>query len=201
MCVKYVADAEAACKTARRCSTLERFTTLSGGGPVLMMTARFGRSPVRDAAYRLRAQRRDLDLKLSWQLFAGLEDWCERWPTEQNNFAAGLILSTAGDPVVERAVGRCIYDLAAFGRPLLWGLVSHRIRWHPRFALIRNGWPPELILPHPATHARLRLAQDAVEFRPLFDTILFAAEPDYFIFDSRLNWRDARHSLWIVRRG
>ena len=42
---------------------------------MLLTTARFGRSPVRDAAYRLRARRRDLDLKLSWRLYASLDDW------------------------------------------------------------------------------------------------------------------------------
>jgi hypothetical protein len=58
-----------------------------------MMTARFGRSPVRDAAYRLRERCSDLDLKLSWRLFASLEDWGKRWPAEQNTFAAGLVRS------------------------------------------------------------------------------------------------------------
>ena len=47
----------------------------------------------------------DLDLKLSWRLFASLQDWGKRWPAEQDAFAAGLILSAADDPVVERAVG------------------------------------------------------------------------------------------------
>src|SRR6516162_316523 len=123
-----------------------------------MMTARFGRSPVRDAAYRFRAQHRDLDLKPSWRLFASLEDWGRRWPAEQNAFAAGLIFSAAYDPVVERAVGRCLADLAGVGRPLLWGAVGQRVRWQPRFALTPNGWPPELILPYPGTYARLGVA-------------------------------------------
>jgi len=65
---------------------LARFATLAAGGPVLMMTARFGRSPVRDAAYRLRERRPDLHLKLSWRLFASLEDWGKRWPAEQGTF-------------------------------------------------------------------------------------------------------------------
>jgi hypothetical protein len=74
---------------APRNGPLARFTRLAGGGgPVLMTTARFGRSPVRQAAYRLRAQRPDLDLKLSWRLFASLADWGERWPAEQGTFAA-----------------------------------------------------------------------------------------------------------------
>jgi len=124
---------------------LERFTALSGSGAVLMMTARFGRSPVREAAYRFHTRYRDLDLKLSWRLFTGLDDWGKRWAAEQHTFVAGLILSAAGDPVAERAVARCLADLAALGRPLLWGAVSHRLRWHPRFMLSPNGWPPEEI--------------------------------------------------------
>jgi hypothetical protein len=48
---------------------LERFATPTGG-PVLMTTTQFGRSPVREAAYRLRARRRDLDFKPSWRLRA-----------------------------------------------------------------------------------------------------------------------------------
>ena len=42
---------------------LTRSSTLAGGGPVLMMTAQFGRSSVRDAAYRLRDRHPDLDLR------------------------------------------------------------------------------------------------------------------------------------------
>ena len=72
-----------------------------------------------------------------------LSDWGKRWPAEQDAFAAGLILSAAGDPVVERAVGRCLADLARLGRPLLWGVVGQRVRWQSRFALTPNGWPPE----------------------------------------------------------
>src|SRR5439155_10737661 len=105
-------DAESACKAVHRrdrsAGPLERFAAFAGGGAVLMFTAQFGRSPVRNAAYRLRARRRDVDLKPSWRLFASLDDWGKRWPAEQDTFAAGLILSAAGDPVVERAVGRCL---------------------------------------------------------------------------------------------
>jgi hypothetical protein len=168
---------------------------------VLLTTARFGRSPVREAAYRFRARHRDLDLKLSWRLFASLEDWGGHWAAEQSAFAAGLIFSAAGDPVVECAVGRCLADLARLGRPLLWATVGQRVRWRPRFALTPNGWPPELILPHPATYARLGVARDAAEFRPRFDPILFTAEPDYFIFESRLSWFEARHFNWGASYG
>jgi hypothetical protein len=174
-------------------STLARFAALAAGGPVLMMTARFGRSPVRDAAYRLRERRPDLHLKLSWRLFASLEDWGKRWPAEQDTFAAGLILSAADDPAVERAVGRCLADLARLGRPLLWGTIGQPVRWHPRFMISPNGWPPERILPPPAAYARLGVAHDAAEFRPRFDPILFSADPDFFIFESRLCWFEPRH--------
>ena len=118
---------------------LDRLATLAGGGAVLVATARFGRSPVRDEAYRLRTRRRDLDLKLSWRAFTSLADWGKRWPAEQHTFAAGLILSAANDHVVERAVGRCFADLAKLGRPLLWGVVGGRVRWRPRFILTPNG--------------------------------------------------------------
>jgi hypothetical protein len=87
MSMKNLADPESACKpvqpgqaagSERAPGALARFATLAGGGPVLMTTARFGRSPVRNAAYRLRALRPDLDLKLSWRLFASLGDWGKR---------------------------------------------------------------------------------------------------------------------------
>ena len=184
-----------------RTGPLERFATLTGGGAVLMMTAHFGRSPVRDAAYRFRAQHRDLDLKLSWRLFASLDDWGKRWAVEHDAFAAGLILSAADDPLVERAVGRCLADLARLNRPLLWAAVGQRVRWRPRFALTPNGWPPEQILPYPGTYARLGVAHDVAEFRPRFDLILFTAEPDYFIFESRLSWFEARHFPLLARHG
>jgi hypothetical protein len=171
----------------------DRLATLAGGGAVLMMTARFGRSPVREVAYRIRARCRDLDLKLSWQVFTSLENWGKRWAAEQDTFAAGLILSAGGDPVVERAVGRCMADLARLGRPLLWGVTSGRLRWYPRFTMSANGWPPEELLPHPAGYARLRVAHDGTDFHPRFDPILFAPGPDFFISRShRLRWLEAR---------
>lgn len=164
-----------------------------GGRRCAHMTARFGRSPVREAAYGLRARRRDLDLKLSWRVFTSLVDWGKRWTAEQDTFAAGLILSAAGDPVVERAVGRCMADLARLGRPLLWGVVGQPVRWQPRFTLTPNGWPPEQILPHPAAYARLVVAHDAAEFCPAFDPILFSADRDFYILGSGLRWWDVRH--------
>ncbi len=78
MNLKCLADSVSACKPVRSSRAaglerapgpLERFATLAGG-PVLMTAAQFGRSPVREAAYRLRARRRDLDFKLSWRLRA-----------------------------------------------------------------------------------------------------------------------------------
>ena len=182
--------------------TLDRFATLAGDGAVLLMTAGFGRSPVREAAYRLRAGHRDLDLKLSWQLFASLEDWGKGWQAGQTTFAAGVILSAAGDPVVERAVGRCIYDLARLGRPLLWGVVSDRVRWHARFTMHPNGWPPEEWLPDPANYARFRVARDGDEFRPQFEPILYSADPDFFISSAhRLRWLEDRHFDLVVGDG
>jgi hypothetical protein len=178
-----------------------RFATLARGGPVLMMTAQFGRSPVRLAAYRLHERRPDLDLKLSWRLFAGLADWGKRWPAEQETFAAGLIMSAAGDPAVERAVGRCLADLARLGRPVLWGVVGQRVRWRSRFALTPNGWPPELISPYPGQYARLRVTDVTPEFRPRFDPILYSPEPDFRIGDSGLWWWEARHFHWVTRDG
>ena len=207
---KNVADPESACKPVRpgRVGGLERapgplarFAKLAGSGPVLMTTARFGRSPARNAAYRLRERRPDLDLKLSWRLFASLADWGKRWLAEQDAFAAGLILSAAGDPVVERAVGRCLADLARLGRPLLWGVVGPRVRWQPRFALTPNGWPPEAMLPDPFEYARLKVAYDTVEFRPRFDPILYSVEPDFRVSNSGLSWFEARHFHWVTRDG
>ena len=172
---------------------LDRFAALAGRGAILLMTARFGRSPVREAASRLRARRRDLDFRLSWRLFANLVDWGERWGAEQHSFAAGLILSAAGDPVVERAVGRCLFDVYQRGRPVLWGVVSDRVRWYSRFKLGRNGWPEEWF-PYPvATYARLAVAPDGAEFEPRFDPILFTSAPDFFVSRDRLFWLDAVH--------
>jgi hypothetical protein len=174
---------------------------MAGGGAVLMMTARFGRSPVREVAHRFRDRHRDLNLKPSWRLFASLEDWGKRWAVEQNAFAAGLIFSAADDPVVERAVGRCLADLARLGRPLLWGVIGQEVNWRQRFTLTPNRWPPELILPHPATYARLGVAHDAAEFRPRFDPILFTADLDFCILESRLCWLELRHFPLAARHG
>ena len=212
MSIKNLADPESARKpvqpgqaagSERAPGAFTRFVELAGGGPVLMTTARFGRSPVRSAAYRLRERRPDLDLKLSWRLFASLSDWGKRWVAEQDAFAAGLILSAAGDPVVERAVGRCLADLAKLGRPLLWGVVGGRVRWRPRFILTPNGWPPEQILPNPFDYARLEVAHDTPEFCPRFDPIMYPAEPDFSVSvsGSHLCWWEARHFHWVTRDG
>jgi hypothetical protein len=204
---KNLAAPESVCKpvqpgrSERAPGPLARFAALAGGGPVLMTTARFGRSPVRQAAYQLRARRPDLHLELSWRLFASLADWSKRWVAEQDAFAAGLILSAAGDPVVERAVGRCLADLARLGRPLLWGVVGRGVRWQLRFALTPNGWPPEEILPTPFEYARLRVAYDTPEFCPRFDPILYALEPDFRVSDSGLSWWEARHFHVVMRDG
>lgn len=210
MQVEGVADPQCACKrelpgsvpgSRRPQGPLARFAALTGGGPVLMMTARFGRSPVRAAAYRLRDRCPYLDLKQSWRLFASLEDWGKRWSAEQHTLAAGLILSAADNPAVERAVGRCLADLARLGRPLLWGVVGRRLRWQPRFMLTPNGWPPELILPHPAEYARLGVADDTPEFCPRFDPILYSTDLDFRIDDSGLWWFEARHFQWVGSNG
>ena len=212
MSKKDLADPRSACKpvqlgqaaaSERAPGALARLATLAGGGAVLMTTAQFGRSAVRQAAYRLRERRPDLDLKLSWRLFASLEDWGERWPAEQDTFAAGLILSAARDPGVDRAVGRCLADLARLGRPLLWGVIGPPVRWRPRFALTPNGWSPEEILPSPFAYARLGVAYDSPEFCPKFDPILYSAEPDFSVSvsSSRLCWWEARHFHWATRDG
>jgi hypothetical protein len=210
MSLKDLTESESPCKpgdtggaytSGRPFGPLARFAALTGGGPVLVTTARFGRSPVRNAAYRFRDRHPQLDLKLSWRLFANLADWGQRWPAEQHTFAGGLILSAAGDPTVERAVGRCLFDLARLGRPLLWGIVGHRVRWQSRFALTPNGWPPELILPYPATYARLAAAHDTPDFCPRFDLILYSAEPDYSVSGPGLDWWEARHFRWVTRDG
>jgi hypothetical protein len=140
-------------------------------------------------------------------MFAHLSDWGQRWPVEQSTFAACLILSAADDPVVDRAVGRCLADLAGLGRPLLWGTVdprprhARRIRWQSRFMLTPNGWPPELILPYPAEYARVGAAQDAQEFCPLSDPILYSEEPDFSVSNSTLHWWEPRHFHRVVRDG
>ena len=210
MSMKNLTDSELACKpvqpgqaaaSERAPGPLARFAALAGGGPVLMTTARFGRSSVRNAAYRLRERRPDLHLKLSWRLFASLGDWGTRWGAEQDAFAAGLILSAPGDPVVERAVGRCLADLVRLGRPLLWGVLGQRVRWQSHFALTPNGWPPEQILPNPFDYARLGVAHDSPEFCPRFDPILFSAEPDFSVSGSHLCWWEARHFHLVMRDG
>jgi hypothetical protein len=177
---------------------LARFTALAGGGSVLMMTGQFGRSPVRQEAYRLLTRRRDLDLKLSWRLFPSVADWGTRWAVEQNGFAAGLILSAAGELVVERAVGRCLADLARLGRPLLLGVVGQGVRWQPRFALTPNRWQPGGIAHWAAEYARLRVARDTVEFCPLVDPILYSTEPDFSVSESRLRWSEARFVRFVA---
>jgi hypothetical protein len=200
-CASKLVQPQRAAVRIRHPGPLTRFTALVNGGPVLLMTAQFGRSFVRDAAYRLRDRRSALDLRPSWRLFASLADWGARWPADQSTYAAGLILSAAADPAVDRAVGRCLADLAMLGRPLLWGAVGHRVHWQSRFALTPNGWGPEVILPYPGDYARLRAADDAPEFCPLFASILYTEEPDFSVFASSLSWWEPRHFHRVMHDG
>jgi hypothetical protein len=95
----------------------------------------------------------------------------------------------------------CLADLARLGRPLLWGVVGQRVRWQSRFELTPNGWPPEQILPNPFEYARLWVAVDMPEFCPGLDPILYSAEPDFSVADSRLTWWEARHFHRVMRDG
>ena len=151
---------------------------------VLMMTARFGRSPVRQAAYRLRAWRRDLDLTLS---------------------GACSPISSIGAPLAGRARQVCAgrADLVSSWRPCCrtrrWPMPLRSLPTRQAHTLgsggerpgtLRhlaasgwdwNGWPEEWF-PYPtATYARLALALDATEFEPRFDPILFTSAPDFIV--------------------
>jgi hypothetical protein len=45
------------------------------------------------------------------------------------------------------------------------------------------------------------VAHDAVEFRPRLEPILFTAEPDFCILESRLCWLEPRHFPLAVHHG
>lgn len=47
----------------------------------------------------------------------------------------------------------------------------------------------------------LGVVHDGAEFRPQFDSILYSADPDFFIFNSRLRWWDARHFDLVISDG
>ena len=64
------------------------------------------------------------------------------------------------------------------------------MRWHPRFVVGWNGWPVEWFPRPTATYARLGVAHDSEEFCPQFDPILYSADSDFFVSNSRLYWRD-----------
>ena len=96
----------------------------------------------------------------------------------------GVLLPAAADRHVHIA-------LADPGAVLLGGVTAVR----------DLGWPPEEIVPHPARYVRLSVGQDAAEFHPRFDPILYSAIPDFFIFNSRLRWTEARHNRVTAGHG
>jgi hypothetical protein len=178
----------------RWASFFDRRTDLAEGSCALVLKGQFGPSSVTLAASALCNRHRDLDLVRSWREYESVPDWGRRWPTDQHKFAAGLVLTPAREPIIERSVGRCLFDLARLGRPLLWGVVSDRIRWHSRFALDWDGWPGNLF-PYPtAAYARLIAWEDSAEFCPQFHPILYSADPDFTLSTTtsrpRVVWRD-----------
>ena len=131
-------------------------------------------------------------------MFVSLADWGQRWPAEQTDFAAGLILSEPDNPVLERAVARCLFDLARLGRPLLWGIAGTQLSWYPRLKMSPT-WPSNLIGPPLATYARLAVSDNSPKFRPAVDPILFSKKPDYAIDGLRLSW--CEDFTWILHPG
>jgi hypothetical protein len=120
----------------------------------------------------------------------------------RTSFATGAPISTSsyhGGCSPAFRIGASAGQPNRLGRPLLWGVIGQRVRWRPRFMLTPNGWPPERVLPHPAEYARLGVSHDAPEFCPQFDPLLFSAEPDFSVFNSRLQWWEARHFPRVTR--
>jgi hypothetical protein len=61
--------------------------------------------------------------------------------------------------------------------------------------------PPGRILPDPFAYARLGVWYDTPDFYPRFDPILYSAEPDFSVSESRLQWWEARHFHRVMRDG
>jgi hypothetical protein len=118
---------------------LLQFLNRAGGEPVLVMCGRPGkRDPAHAAAGRLPARfHKYSDVRLLWREFrAGYG----RMPTstaELHGFAAAILLTNAGEPLVDSPITMVMAAFAAAGQSALWGEAGAggSVAWHENFAI------------------------------------------------------------------
>ena len=111
----------------------------ASGEPVLVMCGRPGNhDPAHAAAGRLPARfHKYTDLRLLWREFPG--GYC-RIPTsssELQGFAAAILLTNEGEPLIDTSITMVMAALAAAGHSALWGEAGAggSVVWHENFAI------------------------------------------------------------------
>jgi hypothetical protein len=118
---------------------LLRLLNRASGEPVLVMCGRPGNhDPAHAAAGRLPVRfHKYSDLRLLWREFPG--GYC-RMPTsssELQGFAAAILVTNVGEPLIDSSIAMVMAGLAAAGQSALWGeaAAGGSIVWHENFAI------------------------------------------------------------------
>src|SRR5438874_838951 len=109
---------------------LLRLLNRAHGKPVLAMCGLPGNhDPAHAAAGRLPVRfHRFSDVRLYWREFSGRGfsgNSCERWlPDRHQRFVALIVLTNAGQPIVDERSVNALMDFRDYRKPVLWGEAS-----------------------------------------------------------------------------
>jgi len=122
---------------------LLRVLNRSAGNPVLAMCGLPGKhDPAHAAAGRLPVRfHKYSDVRLYWREFSGsgfsgAGNWRPEW---QQRFVALIVLTNAGQPIVDERSVSAIMDFRDYRKPVLWGEVTPEgaVMWRPEFYIAR----------------------------------------------------------------
>lgn len=111
----------------------------ASGEPVLVMCGRPGNhDPAHTAAGRLPVRfHKYSDLRLLWREFPGGYSGIPISASELRCFAAGIVITNAGEPLIDLLIAMVMAAFALTGRSALWGEAAPEagVVWHENFAI------------------------------------------------------------------
>jgi hypothetical protein len=111
----------------------------ASGEPVLVMCGRPGNhDPAHAAAGRLPVRfHKYSDLRLFWREFPRRYCLTPTSKSELQGFAAAILITNVGEPLIDSSIARVMAALAAAGQSALWGeaAAGGSVVWHENFAI------------------------------------------------------------------